>query len=240
MLNNASNLELYRKWWKKKRSNLSGFQKCYIAETPNGEKLRADYNSKESLVKLSLELPKKRGSYSATIKKGVVIREKDDSGRTNVSVRQKFIPYKDIFSSLPNDDLLRTIGGVFDISTVSLGKREVDKANAEEKESIQFESFLDRLLRKRQERIAKYGTVRQRIKRRFWGDFHDAVIGTSLGTCIYYHFFDYFILGLSLISLGVAFGGLDWFLRDRDPLITKTIIFLLIGSYFFYTGYTYY
>ncbi len=242
---NSSNFELYRKWWKKKRSNLSGFQKCYIAEAPNGEKLRADYNFHDSLVILSLELPGKKGSYSATVKKGVVIREKDDSGRINVSVKNRFIPYKDVFSCLPNDDLLKAVDGVFGISAVSLGRKEIDKTFDKTgeyslKESIQFESFFERLARKRQERIAKYGTIKQRVKKRFWGDFHDAVIGTSLGSCIYFHFFDYYILGLTLIFLGVAFGGLDWLLRDRKPLITKILIFQIIGTYFFYTGYTYF
>ncbi|EMY06200.1 hypothetical protein LEP1GSC029_0099 [Leptospira interrogans str. 2002000626] len=48
------------------------------------------------------------------------------------------------------------------------------------------------------------------------------------------------MLGFSLAVFGLLFGGLDWMLRKRNPLFVKVILFMSLGSYFYYVGYTRY
>lgn len=241
---NEGDFEAYRKWWKKGKSSLKGFHKSYRAETPVGDVLQADFNYHERLVRLFIEVSKERGrAYTANVKQGSIIREKDITTGRTTSIKGRIHPFRHIFSCIPDDDLLESLGGAYEISRVSLGKPVYTSEPSEKFENFEFakkESFFERLERKRLARIEKYGTLWQRFKKRFWGDLHDFVLGSSLGVAIYYHFFDFIILGATLAGFGFFFGGLDWIIRNRDPLMTKVFLFMGIGTYFFYTGYTKY
>ncbi|MCX8000584.1 MAG: hypothetical protein N3A69_16800, partial [Leptospiraceae bacterium] len=68
----------------------------------------------------------------------------------------------------------------------------------------------------------------------------DSALGLSLGSFLYYHFFDFVLLGWVLAFYGIFSGAVDWFLRKKRPQIFKVLFFLGFGTYFFYTGYTLY
>ncbi|MCE9500958.1 MAG: hypothetical protein K8R21_10745 [Leptospira sp.] len=241
-----SELETYRKWWKRSKSDIQGFHKSYKAETPDGDLLQVDFNYHERLVRLNVQLARERGkSYVATVKQGSIIREKDVTTNRNTSIKGKVHPFRYIFSCIPDDDLLESVGGAYEISRVSLGKQllagELPPNDGEPfRTEKKRESFFEYLQRRRQEKIGRDGTFLQRVKRRFWGELHDFLFGSSLGLAVYYHFFDFSILGLSLAIFAFFSGGMDWILRNRNPLMIKVFFFLFTGSYFFYTGYTRY
>ncbi|MBE8391756.1 hypothetical protein IP956_17200, partial [Leptospira borgpetersenii serovar Hardjo-bovis] len=79
-----------------------------------------------------------------------------------------------------------------------------------------------------------------RVKKRFWSVFRDLVLGTFSGLGIYYSYTDFYVLGFALAVFGLLFGGLDWMLRQRNPLLVKVLLFMSLGSYFYYVGYTRY
>lgn len=238
----TSDFKLFRTWWKSSKPITHGYNKSYIAKTPGGDILRVEYNFKEGIVKLSIRNASEKGKeYIAIVKKGTSIREKDISTNSNIPFKKKLLPFRDIFSSIPDDEILKSLGGIYGISIISRGIDQEDKTpdltgEFSVKPSIPGETFFQRLRRVHPKQPKK--PLWQRIKERFWGEVHDLAIGASLSIAIYFNYYDYIVLGASIAALGFVFGGLDWIVRNRAPLLSKVVLFLIIGSYFFYTGYT--
>ena len=234
-----SDYEGFRTWWKRSKNPARGFFKSYRAVSLVGDVFLVDYNFHENLVRLSLEPASEKGkTYTTTIKKGTIIRERDVFNAVNTSLRKKFYPFRDIFSCIPDDDVLNSIGGVYDISRVSLGKRIQDSTgtvDAGQEQGIGTDSARKTYLSRFADRLRESYTD---FKIRFLDDLYDSVLGVSVCVAIYLHFFDYVVLGFSLAFMGILFGGLDWILRNRTPFYLKVMSFLSFGGYYFYTGFT--
>ncbi|MCB1178938.1 MAG: hypothetical protein KDK36_15240 [Leptospiraceae bacterium] len=231
-----SDYDLYRTWWKRARPTTQGYQKCYQAKTPTGDLLQIEHNFHEGLVKIQIEPSSEKGScFTATIKKGTIIRERDVHNGTSLSLKKKIHPFRIIFSCLPDEDILDAIGGKYEIIKIPLFRKQKESSELPEVSPIKKESFWKKVIQKRKDSTSSGW---RKLKERIGDDLKDAVFGFSLCTAIYFHFFDFVIVGWSLAIAGFLFGGIDWLLRKRDPLLTKVLIFFGTGSYFFYTGYT--
>lgn len=255
-------LETYRSWWKKQNSSIPGFTRSFIAHTPSGDVLEADFNFHDRLVRLSVESANENGkNYAATIKDGSIIKEKDITSGRNYPITRKIRPFKEIFSCLPDADLLETVGGAYEISLTPLGKTEnrigrgiyedepgsygssdpwklPDSTRYDHIFGITRETWFQRWLRKRWERKIQKEPFWTRFRRRFWGETLDIIVGMGLAWVVYNYWFDYVILGAALGGFGLLAGGWDWAFRKRDPLLIKVLSFISLGSYFFYNGYT--
>jgi hypothetical protein len=253
-------LETYRSWWRKQNSRIPGFNRSYIAVTPTGDTLEADFNFHEKLVRLSVEVSQENGkNYAATIKNGSIIKEKDITSGRNYPIGRKVRPFREMFSCLPDSDLLESLGGAYEISLTPLGKkveRRIGRGVYQEDESgygrfdlpastrydgifgIQRETWFQRWQRKRWERRINREPFWVRFRRRFWAEIHDLVLGAGLAWVVYNYYYDYVILGSALGAFGFFSGGLDWTFRKRNPLLLKVLSFISLGSYFFYNGYT--
>jgi len=239
-----TDIDLYRTWWKRTRAVTQGFQKAYRAKTPAGDHLQVEFNFHDSLVKIQVEPSSEKGStYTSTIKKGTIIRERDVLHGVSVPLKKKFFPFKTIFSCLPDEDILDTIGGTYDISKVPLFKfrntpsMDIEYETTEEVKE-KYVPWFNRFIGSLSPKNASQSVYIQKLKERAVDDVNDSILGFSIAAVIYFHFFDFIVLGWSLALFGFLFGGVDWVLRDRDPLMLKILLFLCIGSYFFYTGYT--
>ncbi len=253
-------LETYRSWWRKQNSRIPGFNRSYIAVTPSGDTLEADFNFHEKLVRLSVEVSQENGkNYAATIKNGSIIKEKDITSGRNYPIGRKVRPFREMFSCLPDSDLLESLGGAYEISLTPLGKkveRRIGRGVYQEDESgygrfdlpistrydgifgIRRETWFQRWRRRRWERRINREPFWIRFRRRFWSEVHDLVLGASLAWVVYNYYYDYVILGSALGAFGFFSGGLDWTFRKRNPLLLKVLSFISLGSYFFYNGYT--
>ncbi|MDX1960765.1 MAG: hypothetical protein SFU98_19490 [Leptospiraceae bacterium] len=236
--------EFYRSWWKRSRPSSQGYQKCYQAKTPTGDFLQAEFNFHEGLVKIEVKPVSEKGvSFQATIKRGTVIREKDSSGGNSYrnSVKKGISPYHVLFSSLPDSELVDSLIGAYGITKIQPIRKQPGSTRNELLVETK-EAFQNRIPKWQKVKEFLFGKkdipFKERFRERAFDDFHDLVLGLSLASILYFHFFDYVILGSCLASLGFLFGGMDWTLRNRSPLFTKVLLFLFSGSYFFYTGYT--
>ena len=237
-----SDIEQYRRLWKRSRPVTQGYQKAYQARTSSGDFLQVEFSFHDGLVKLQVDPSNEKGAtYTFTIKKGTIIRERDVLNGFNSPLKKIFLPFKTVFSCLPDEDILDCVGGVYEISKIPLFKYRSHKSDYDpidhEVQSPPRKSFLTRIADAffhRENGVFSW----KRFRERAVDDLHDSVLGMSLGAVLYFHFFDYMILGWGLGFLGILFGGMDWTLRDREPMIIKVLIFLVTGSYFFYTGYT--
>jgi hypothetical protein len=240
-----SDIDSYRTWWKRTRAVTQGYQKAYKAKTPAGDQLQVEFNFHEGLVKLQVEPSNDKGAaYTSTIKKGTIIRERDVLHGMNFPLKKRFSPFKVLFSCLPDQDILDCVGGVYEISKIPLFRYKIsDKVDTgyeieSEKELSNREPWFKRFLSKFKRNKESKETYWQELKKRASDDINDSVMGFSMAAVLYFHFFDFIVLGWSLALFGFLFGGVDWIVRDRDPLLAKIILFLSMGSYFFYTGYT--
>lgn len=234
--------EKFRTWWKRARPSTQGFRKCYQAKTPSGDSLQLEANIHEGIVKLQLEPANEKGAcYSCTIKKGTIIREREVNTGVSISLKKKFEPFKSIFSALPDEEALKCIGGVYGIlwlphrsSSNQEAKLEIPNLLQEKQAPL---SFLQRIFLRKTKFFSKESLPTwKEIK----DGLQDSALGFSLGGFLYYHFFDFMLLGWVLAFYGVLLGGVDWVFRKRRPQIFKVLVFLGFGSYFFYTGYTLY
>jgi hypothetical protein len=239
-----SDIDSYRTWWKRTRAVTQGYQKAYKAKTPAGDGLQVEFNFHEGLVKLQVEPSNDKGAaYTSTIKKGTIIRERDVLHGMNFPLKKKFLPYKVIFSCLPDQDILDCIGGVYEISKIPLFRYKISNSpdigyELEPEKEIPrvpwFQRFLSNFKQPKESRDLFW----EDLKKRAPDDINDSVMGFSMAAVLYFHFFDFVLLGWTLALLGFMFGGVDWVVRDRNPLILKILLFLSFGTYFFYTGYT--
>ncbi|XDD51495.1 hypothetical protein AB3N59_07100 [Leptospira sp. WS92.C1] len=237
---------IFRRWWKKESPPARGYTKSYSATTPSGDILQADLNFHEKKVRLTLEIAGENGKiYISTVKDGVVIQEKDLSNGRMIPIHSKLAPFQEIFSCLPDPDLLSTLGGLYGISKNPLGQNE-ERTQRPWETSRRYDhifgidrerTFLQRIFSR--ERNYKEPWI-VRFKKRFWSECADLFLGTSCGICVYYGYTDFYLLGFSLAVFGLLFGGLDWILRKRNPLFVKVLLFMSLGSYFYYVGYTRY
>ncbi len=225
--------EVFRSWWKRNRSPNKGFSKSYRAVSPLGDIFQVDYNFHENLVKLSLSLASEKSkSYITTIKNGTIIREKDSLNGTSKSLKKKFVPFKNIFSSIPDKDILSLLIGIYEISDIQPDLDHSEKIAAIP--SFDKDSVEKKTLSFREKLSKQYASLKLRVL----DDFYDSILGISICLAIYLHYFDFVLLGFALGFMGLFFGSIDWIIRNRNPLFLKVISFLFTGGYYFYTGYT--
>lgn len=241
--------------WRKQKPRTPGFIRAFTMETPLGDVLEAEFNFHERLVRLTVEIKEEKGRmYGATVKNGTVQTEKDITSGRAYPVFRKIWPFREYFSSLPDKDMLVSIGGAYEIYPPFQAEvSEKTRSSRGPLESALFpstrydsifgiirETRFQRWRRERREAREARGSLWTRFKRRVWGDLQDVCLGVGFGCLVYYVYYDYVVLGLSLGVLGMIAGLLDFLVRKRSVLMTKVLSFLSFGSYFFYNGYVYF
>lgn len=233
-----------KRTWRKQKPRIPGFVRSYFCETPLGDKLEADFNFHEKLVRLTVEIREEKNRiYSSTIQDGLVLAEKDMTSGRAYPVFRKIWPFREHFSDLPDPDLVIAIGGCYDIFPLfdPEAYRRISERKFSRYDSVfgfKREGFWERFWRERREAKHERGSLWQRFKRRFWGDLQDIAVGTLACFAIYHFYYDFVFLGLSLATTGMVAGIMDFIVRKRSILMTKVLSFLSLGSYFFYNGYT--
>ncbi|MDF3819526.1 hypothetical protein P3G55_06430 [Leptospira sp. 96542] len=238
--------------WRKQKPRTPGFIRAFTMETPLGDVLGAEFNFHERLVRLSVEIKEEKGRmYGATVKNGAVLSEKDISAGRAYPAFRKIWPFRDYFASLPDKDLLASLGGAYEIYPPF--EPESDPERRERQKTPYFgstrydnifgivrETRFQRFFRKRREAREARGPLWPRFKARVLGDLQDISLGLGFGYLVYQTYYDYVVLGLALGVLGMVLGLVDFLIRKRSVLMTKVLSFLTLGSYFFYNGYVYF
>lgn len=242
----------YRSLWRKSKPTNSGFTRAYQASTPAGNELTAEFDALKKIVVITCTIPEDRNKlYSSRIQNGSVLRERDVTFNKDYPVQKKFESLREFFSSIPDNPLLDSIGGIYGISRITLPNESKDKTQSEEIPywvprrfdevfGIQRETRFQKWRRLRRERKSRELSLFLRIRRRFLGDLTDVSLGLGAGYLTYNLYWDLELLGFVLAFFGIYSGALDWILRRRKILLTKVLSFVLLGSYAFFIGYTQY
>ena len=232
--------------WKKRPSEIRGYQRTYYMNSPSGDYLRIDYNLREKKVRLYAEIESEGGNaYYSVITNGKITAERSVSSGRSFGFTDKFVERADLFSTMPNREVLKLVGGNYGIQRA--GKKEKEKAPASEED-----------LKKSRKEQLRAETKRRYFKKELFGDggeggeeagrrifqrlnifdLIDLAIGILLaGSAFIFFNYSYMAMGATAAFFGIIIGFVDMFFRDRSPVFTKVIFFLLTGTALYIYGY---
>ncbi|MBN2433660.1 MAG: hypothetical protein JXK07_00170 [Spirochaetes bacterium] len=218
-------------YWKRRPSEIKGYQRAFYYNDPDGNYIRVDYNTKSQKVRIFYESADEGGiAYYSVIEKGDVTSERNmTSGRTT-SLTAKFSALAPLFVSLPNKEVLRLMGKNYGLADYS--KELKEKLKRQKLEKTRQRYF-------KQEKIDRDPFLGDFDPGKGIGfkDFMDMGAGAAVSLAIYYYIFNYQVLGGFLAIYGISLGLIDIFLREREPIFFKIIIFLITGVGLFIYGY---
>jgi hypothetical protein len=223
--------------WKKRPSEIRGYQRTYYITSDEDDYLRVDYNLKEKRVRLYIEIEAEGGNaYYAVITNGKITAERSVSTGRNYGFADKFRERSDIFSTIPNRETLKLVNQNYGIQRVKISDKEKPKAD---KDTIIKE------------------TKKRYFKREFYpsegmddaagGGFFrrvglyeliDFMIGILISGLVFIYFqYSYLAMGVAAAFFGIIIGFVDMFFRGRSPIFIKVIFFLVAGAASYIYGY---
>jgi len=142
----ASNivLDTAQHTWKKRPSEIRGYQRTFYITSEDGDYIRVDYNLKDKRVRLYVEIEEEGGNaYYSVITDGKITAERSVSTGRSFGFTEKFRERAMIFSTLPNSQVLKLINRNYGIQ----------RGKAVEKEKPQTEK--EKLLKETKQRYFK-------------------------------------------------------------------------------------
>ena len=106
--------------WKRRPSEIKGFDRAMYTTLDNGDYIRVDYNIVDNIARVYVEVEHDRNSpYYAIINNGRVTLERNNSGRAS-KVAEMISSRAEQFSSIPNKEILKIVNrnyGIVDRSS---------------------------------------------------------------------------------------------------------------------------
>jgi len=217
--------------WKRRPSEIRGYQMAHFMNTEAGDYLRVDYNLKEKRVRMFIEDADEGGNpYFAVVSNGKVISQKNVTSNREANVIPRLQKRAEYFNSLPHRD-------VRNIVKTALGSEQKEPAKAPEK-ADPHQELLERTRRryfKDEEGAVEYSGEPGARRRPVRGlrELADVLVGVAACTGLYFLTRNFVIIGITAGVIGMGIGAIDILVRRRDPSIIKTLFFMLggLGSY---------
>ncbi len=228
------NSESRKYYWKRRPSEIRGYNRTLYLNADNGDYIRVDYNTKEKRVRLYVEDSEEGGiPYYAVISNGKITAEKNaQSGRPH-DLKEKFSMRSDIFSTIGNREILKLIN-----KNYGIGDTRESAAEKEEKRRIALESTRKRYFKSEDHEVSEYRGAFRRALSFSLVDVLDTGIGAMLTAGIYILLdFDYVSAGIAAAFFGIIIGMVDIVFRRKEPFFPKVIAFILAGVALYVYGY---
>lgn len=226
--------------WKRRPSEIRGYHRTLYLNDDSGDYLRVDYNLKEKRVRLYIELAAEGGNpYYSVISNGKITAERSVSSGRAYGFAEKFSNLAEMFSTIPNRDVLRLINRNYGIRPGLAEERYRDR-----------EKILEERRKLKEETRRKYfQATKNPYKKKGLADTTfqinaelidvlDFTIGILLSSVVFFYFRYSFIAG-GIISafFGIIIGFIDMFIRRRGPVLFKVLFFIFIGTSLYIYGY---
>jgi hypothetical protein len=215
--------------WKRRPSEIRGYHRTLYINLDNGDYLRVDYNLQDKKVRIYVEDSGEGGNaYFSIIKNGVITLEKSVASGRAAGFSDKFISRSEVFSTIPNAEVIKVIGGNYKIGDLSEVKKSSDIEVIKKK---YFRHEIDQKSNKE----PSFSGISGNIK---FIDFVDVVIGV-FGSLLIFIFlnFNFMVTGVITAFYGLILGFIDIFFRERNPLILKILFFIFGGIFIYIYGY---
>ncbi len=219
--------------WKVKPCERDGYYRTYYMDTPDGDHLEVDYNHSREMVQINLTLEREGGrQYTAIIKSGTIIRERDVTSARPVDLTSRLGAFHKNFGYLREEPVLRAIGGNYGIPGQPFAFK-IPRLNMMPDLSLRKLNLLERLrnyLQKKRIDEQKPRPFLERIVRRMPAEMLDA----GLGILVVWAYFAGFINITELAGfagfLGLLTGAVDWVWRQRNPFLLKVAVLLGVSA----------
>ncbi|HOO71862.1 MAG TPA: hypothetical protein PK926_08865 [Spirochaetota bacterium] len=228
--------------WKRRPSEIRGYHRTLYYNADNGDYLRVDYNLKEKRVRLYVEVSDEGGNpYYSVISNGKITAERSVSSGRSYGFADKFQSRADIFSTIPNRDVIKLINRNYKIYAEYSADKARDEEKARELNKIREET------RKRyfKPETNPYKDSARKARSISFSfsliDIVDILIGVMLsGSAFLYFQYSFIAMGIIAAFFGIINGFVDMFIRKRSPLIVKVLLFVLSGTVIYVYGYFFY
>ena len=225
--------------WKRRPSEIRGYNRAIYANTENGDYIRVDYNLKDGRVRLYLEDGEEGGNpYYSVISDGKITAERNVTTGRSYNLSEKFTRRAEILSTLPNTEVIKLINKNYGVGE---GFKDAQQRQLERKRELEetrkryFREHPYIHLKDEQEQVVQRGIGKIQLC-----DFVDVFIGLTV--CFFVYLYGNSLIAVGIVSavIGVLVGILDIFFRVREPLIAKNLIFIIAGVASYIYGYYFY
>ncbi len=224
----------YQNSWKRRPSEIRGYHRTLYLTSDNNDYLRVDYNLKEKLVRLYIEVADEGGnSYYSVIRNGKITAEKSVVSGRSFGFADKFRERAEIFSTIPNREVVKLINSNYNIT--GPGKK---KTPPSEKKKM-LEDTRKKYFRPSDKTGKKStGNIGLSLNELKFIDLIDVLIGMVISAGIFILLkYDYIALGVVASFYGISIGLIDMAFRGRPPIILKMVLFLFAGVFIYIYGY---
>ncbi|MCS6984255.1 MAG: hypothetical protein NZM25_03880 [Leptospiraceae bacterium] len=205
------------------------YSESYHLRTIQGDTLRVEVNRPAGLVRITLTTYDGQ-RFQSTMSHGVILREMNLSQNLPQDLEEIFSRYRFELSSLPDNQVLRLIGGNYGVLSQFLGKRR-DVYEILPSGPVTWQEWLKSL----KEKFRGYIKEKLRLARALFfyppqtSDVWDALLLTLAGGYAYQINYSYLDGGFFLAAASLLNGLVDYFLKKRSPYLPKVILFFLAG-----------
>lgn len=226
--------------WKRRPSEIKGFERAMYTTLDNGDYIRVDYNIVDNMARVYVEVNgDKASSYYAIINNGRITLERNNAGRSS-KVAEVISARASQFSTIPNKEILKIISRNYGIIDRDAKPVPDKKTGLMTRDQVRQRYF-------RQDQNPYNGSAARQSP----GGAISA--GISLIDLIDFTFGLLLIAGAFIIFnrsvpaagavsvfWGLLTGFLDIIIRGREPFFLKIIVFLFGGAFIYIYGYFYY
>jgi len=229
-------LDTAQQTWKKRPSEIRGYQRTFYITSEDGDYIRVDYNLKDKRVRLYVEVEEEGGNaYYSVITDGKITAERSVSTGRSFGFSERFRERATIYSTLPNNQVLKLINRNYGIQR---GKPVEKEKPRTEKEKLLQETkkryFKPDFYQNGEEGEAGRKTI---FKTLGLVDLVDFMIGLLISVLVFLYFgYSYVAMGVTAAFFGIIIGFVDLFFRGRSPVFTKVIFFLFAGVVLYFYG----
>jgi len=223
--------------WKRRPSEIRGYERAMYTTTDNGDYIRVDYNLDEKIVRIYTEVNEDKGaSYYAVINKGRVTIEKNSNGRST-RVSERLSERAKEFSTLPNKDVLKLISGNYGIASTLPSGRNIKK----ERLKVERQEVKRKYFKPEDNPYTETDYSTTQVSRKAGiVDLFDTLTGIVIsGLFFFIGQYDLTAAGAAAVIWGMLLGVFDILLREREPVFIKIFFFLIGGTGLYLYSYLY-
>jgi hypothetical protein len=222
--------------WKRRPSEIRGYNRALYVNAEGGDYIRVDYNLKDGRVRIYIEDGEEGGNpYYAVISDGRITAERNVTTGRSYNLSEKFNKRAQILSTIPNNEVIKLINKNYGIGEELKDVKERQLARQRELEETRKRYFREHpyiQIKDEREPVVEKGLEKVRLS-----DFFDVLIGLIICILVYLYGNSFIAVGIVSAVIGVLVGILDIFFRVREPLLVKNLIFIIAGVVSYIYGY---
>jgi len=220
-------------FWKRRPSEIRGYQAALYINAENGDYLRVDYNIKDKRVRIYLEDAEEGGNpYYLVIQNGKVTAQRNATTGRAYAVSDKLMKRSKLLVSISNRQIQEIVKSSLGLEETA---RESDKKKEERRELL--DRTRKRYFRPEGSESTDGAGERESASRRFFLDGVDLAAGILVCGLLFLYHHSFILLGISAALVGITFGLVDMFMRGRQPSLMKMLIFILSGLAIYIYGF---